>query len=301
MIKNCVKRKLIITTFALLVFLITLTFPKTEEEIKNVTITYTQNASFPIYLLDKDEFVARTSISLKSADVVKQAKELIAMMTIDNASAAYIPNLFAPILPKNTKVLSIDVQDTTLKVNLSQEFLNIPKGYEEKVLECLVYSLTELEGVDSILLYVEGDVLDTLPNTNEKLPLLLTRDIGVNKIYDLTNLKDVTKTTTYYIAKENDFSYYIPVTLLSNSDQNKVEIVIERLKTNPNIKTNLISYLSANTEIKSYELLEEEIALSFSPVLYEGIVNEDLVEEVKYSISLSLMDTLHVKNVTFVE
>lgn len=301
MIKNCVKRKLIITTFALLVFLITLTFPKTEEEIKNVTITYTQNASFPIYLLDKDEFVARTSISLKSTDVVKQAKELIAMMTIDNASAAYIPNLFDPILPKNTKVLSIDVQDTTLKVNLSQEFLNIPKGYEEKVLECLVYSLTELEGVDSILLYVEGDVLDTLPNTNEKLPLLLTRDIGVNKIYDLTNLKDVTKTTTYYIAKENDFSYYIPVTLLSNSDQNKVEIVIERLKTNPNIKTNLISYLSANTEIKSYELLEEEIALSFSPVLYEGIVNEDLVEEVKYSISLSLMDTLHVKNVTFVE
>ncbi len=301
MIKNCVKRKLIITTFALLVFLITLTFPKTEEEIKNVTITYTQNASFPIYLLDKDEFVARTSISLKSTDVVKQAKELIAMMTIDNASAAYIPNLFSPILPKNTKVLSIDVQDTTLKVNLSQEFLNIPKGYEEKVLECLVYSLTELEGVDSILLYVEGDVLDTLPNTNEKLPLLLTRDIGVNKIYDLTNLKDVTKTTTYYIAKENDFSYYIPVTLLSNSDQNKVEIVIERLKTNPNIKTNLISYLSANTEIKSYELLEEEIALSFSPVLYEGIVNEDLVEEVKYSISLSLMDTLHVKNVTFVE
>lgn len=301
MIKNCVKRKLIITTFALLVFLITLTFPKTEEEIKNVTITYTQNASFPIYLLDKDEFVARTSISLKSTDVVKQAKELIAMMTIDNASAAYIPNLFAPILPKNTKVLSIDVQDTTLKVNLSQEFLNIPKGYEEKVLECLVYSLTELEGVDSILLYVEGDVLDTLPNTNEKLPLLLTRDIGVNKIYDLTNLKDVTKTTTYYIAKENDFSYYIPVTLLSNSDQNKVEIVIERLKTNPNIKTNLISYLSANTEIKSYELLEEEIALSFSPVLYEGIVNEDLVEEVKYSISLSLIDTLHVKNVTFVE
>src|SRR5699024_3061826 len=121
MIKNCVKRKLIITTFALLVFLITLTFPKTEEEIKNVTITYTKNASFPIYLLDKDEFVARTSISLKSTDVVKQAKELIAMMTIDNASAAYIPNLFAPILPKNTKVLSIDVQDTTLKVNLSQE------------------------------------------------------------------------------------------------------------------------------------------------------------------------------------
>ena len=301
MIKNCAKRKLIITTFALLIFLITLTFPKTEEEIKNVTITYTKAASSPIYLLNKEEFVARTNISLQGEKNIDKAKELIEILTIDNAKSAYIPNLFEPVIPKGTKVLSIDIQDTTLKINFNKNFLNIPKSYEEKILECLVYSLTELDNIDGIIIYVEGKLLENLPNTSQKLPPLLTRDIGVNKVYDLTNLKNVTKTTTYYIAKEENTSYYIPVTLLDNNEKDKVEIIIERLKSLPNVKTNLISYLTANTELTNYEILESEIKLSFSPLLYEGLASEDIEEEVKYSISLSMQDTLNVENVTFIE
>ncbi len=301
MIKNCVKRKLIITTFALLIFLITLTFPRTEEEIKNVTITYTEAKPSPIYLLNNEEFVSRTDVSIKSETTIDQAKEILEILTIDNAKSAYIPNFFSPILPKNTKIISIDIQDTTLKINFSKEFFSIPKGYEEKALECLVYSLTELDGIDGIILYVDGSMLETLPNSNKKLPPLLTRDIGINKVYDLSGLKNVTKTTTYYIAKEEDTSYYIPVTLLENTEKDKVEIIIERLKTNPSIQTNLISYLTANTELTNYEILESEIKLSFSPLLYEGLASQDIEEEVKYSISLSMQDTLNVENVTFVE
>ena len=301
MIKNCAKRKLIITTFALLIFLITMTFPKTEDQITNVTITYTKMNPTPMYLLNKEDFVSRTEVSVKSETTIDKAKEIIEILTIDNAKSAYIPTLFTPILPKNTKILSIDLQGTTLKINFSKEFLNISSAYEEKMLECLVYSLTELDNVEGIILYVEGKILEQMPNSKEKLPPLLTRDIGINKVYDLTELKNVSKTTTYYIAKEEDYSYYIPVTLLENTTKDKVEIVIERLKTKPSIKTNLISYLTANTELSNYELLEQEINISFSPLLYEGLASEEMVEEVKYSISLSLKDTLNVKNVTFIE
>ena len=301
MIKNCAKRKLIITTFALLIFLITLTFPKTEEEIKNVTITYMKANKAPIYILNQDDLVIRTDISINGDDVISKAKEMIEILTINNTKSAYIPNLFKPIIPKNTKVLSIDIQDKTLKINFSKDFLNIDKDYSEKMIESLVYSLTELDGIEGVIIYVENKILETIPNTNEKLPPLLTRDIGINKVYDLSNLKDVSKTTTYYIAKENNTSYYIPVTLLENNEKDKVEIIIERLKTNPSIKTNLISYLSANTELTNYELLENEIQLSFSPLLYEGLASKDLEEEVKYSISLSLKDTLNIENVTFIE
>ena len=57
----------------------------------------------------------------------------------------------------------------------------------------------------------------------------------------------------------------------------------------------------ANTELTNYEILESEIKLSFSPLLYEGLASQDIEEEVKYSISLSMQDTLNVENVTFVE
>lgn len=301
MIRECVKRKLIITTFALIVFFITLTFPKVEEKIENVTISYQSGNTFPIYLLDKDNLVARTTLAMKETSTIEQAKEIITFLTINNSKSAYIPATFEPVIPNNTTLLSIDIQDQVLKVNFSKEFLNVAKGYEEKMIECLVYSLTELEDIKGVILYVEGNMLQKIPNTATALPSLLTRDIGVNKMYNLNSIKNVSKTTTYYIAKENDTIYYVPVTLLENNDNNKIEIVIERLKSNPSLRTNLMSYLNASTELSNYEILEETVYLSFSPLLYEGLANTEMTEVVKYSISLSLKDTLNIKNVVFTE
>ena len=62
-----------------------------------------------------------------------------------------------------------------------------------------------------------------------------------------------------------------------------------------------MSYLNASTELTNYEILEKEVTLSFNDYLYEGLANEELKEEVKYSISLSMMDTLNVETVTFLE
>lgn len=301
MIRECVKRKLIITTFALLVFLLTLTFPKVEEDIENVTISYQSGNAFSIYLLDQSSLVARTTMVIKNDEPIEKAKEIISFLTINNAKSAYIPATFEPVIPSNTKILSIDLQEDVLKINFSKEFLNVPKGYEEKMIECLVYSLTEIESVRGIILYVENKLLENIPNTDTKLPTLLTRDIGVNKIYNMNNFKNISKTTTYYIALENNTLYYVPVTLLENNEKDKVEIIIERLKSNPSIQTNLMSYLKASTELSEYEILEETVYLSFSPLLYEGLTNEDMIEVVKYAISLSLQDTLNIKNVVFQE
>ena len=62
-----------------------------------------------------------------------------------------------------------------------------------------------------------------------------------------------------------------------------------------------MSYLNASTELNSYELLEEEIKLSFNDALYEGLNKEEMKEQVEYSITLSLKDTLNIKNVTLVK
>ena len=147
-------------------------------------------------------------------------------------------------------------------------------------------------------LLIEGNLLEKLPHSQKKLPHILTRDIGINTIYNFEKIQNVQKTTTYYIAHENNISYYVPVTLLENNNKDKVEIIIERLKSNPHLETTLISYLNASAQLNSYELLEEEIKLSFNDALYEGLYEEDIKEQVQFSIALSLKDTLNVKNVT---
>lgn len=301
MIKEHIKRKFIITTLALIVFLVTMSFPSVEEEIKNNTISYTSGTSIPIYLLDPSTYVSRTEMNMMTNETENIAREIIEILTIQGKKSEYIPSLFTPVLPKDTKILSLDLQDTIIKINFSKEFFNVPLEYEEKMLECLVYSLTEIKEIDGVIIFVEGKLLEELPQSKKKVPPLLTRDIGVNKVYHLESLKNVNKTTIYYIAKNQNMSYYVPVTLLENNEKNKVEIIIERLKSLPTPKANLMSFLNASTELSHYELLEQEVILSFSDLLYEGLASDEILEEVKYSIALSVKDSLNVKEVTFVE
>ncbi len=299
LIKESIKRKFIITTFALIIFLITLSFPKEENPNQYTTISYQKGDTSPIYLLDNTSYVVRTDMYIEGYDSIEKAKYILSMLTIDDKNANYIPSFFNPIIPKGTKIISIDIQDTTIKVNFSKELLSIPEELEEKLIQCIVYSLTEIDSIDGVIIYVEGNILENYPNSQKKLPLRLTREIGVNISYQMNSLKNVAKTTIYYIAKEKDCSYYVPVTILENNEKEKIEIIIEHLKNSPNDKTNLMSYLNATTELSNYEILESQVLLSFTNLLYEGISADEIIEEVKYSIALSIKDTLNIDNVIF--
>lgn len=297
MIKNFAKRKVIVTTFAFVIFFITLLFPTVQNKQIKTSTTYIHGKTTPVFLLNNNSYVIRTDVVTKENELLNKIRELIAFLTVDSSKSLYIPSIFEPIIPKDTKILSLDIQDKLLKINFSQEFLKIPEKYEEKLIQCLVYTLTDLEEIDGVFILIEGKLLEKLPYSNKKLPHILTRDIGINTIYQIDKVQNVLKTTTYYLAKENDITYYVPVTLLENSNKDKVEIVIERLKSNPHLQTNLMSYLNASTQLDSYELLEEEIKLSFNDALFEGLSSDEMKEQVQYSIALSIKDTLNVKNV----
>ena len=149
------------------------------------------------------------------------------------------------------------------------------------------------------MIFIEEKKLEYLPQTNIKLPNTLTRDFGINKIYDLTNIKNISKTTIYYIGKEEDLVYYIPVTKIDNNQNNKIEIIIEELKSSPTYETNLLSYLASSVKLLNYETLENAINLTFNNEIFSDFNNNNILEEVKYSISLSLKDSLHVEEVNF--
>ena len=117
--------------------------------------------------------------------------------------------------------------------------------------------------------------------------------------YNLDSIKDTSKTTIYYLSKNNDFYYYVPVTEITNNNTERVEVIINNLKSTPTYHTNLISYLTASANLESYELLENSISLSFNNALLANLEEKQIKEEVKYSIALSLRDTYNVKEVSF--
>ena len=86
---------------------------------------------------------------------------------------------------------------------------------------------------------------------------------------------------------------------VSNEKTERVEIIIKELKSTPIYHTNLISYLAASANMTNYELLESTISLSFNNYLIANMKEEDILEEVKYSIALSIRDTYGINEVIF--
>ena len=68
------------------------------------------------------------------------------------------------------------------------------------MISSIVYTLTSIDDVKGVILYVEGEILTCLPS-GRFLPSLLDRSYGVNRIYDIENYKNVESVNIYYISK----------------------------------------------------------------------------------------------------
>lgn len=298
MIKKSSIRRICVATLALFILLIIYFFPSSDVTIKE-HLSYIKKDEMPIFLVDNSNYVARTSIVKSSETINEQIKEIIEILTINSKKSTYIRDGFKPIIPENTKIIDLKLDNEILTINFSKEFLTVNETNEEPMLEALIYSLTELKEIKKIKILVENIPFTKLPNSNKKLPEYLDKTYGINKIYNLNSLKETSKTTIYYLSKINDYYYYVPVTKVSNEKLERVEIIIKELKSTPIYHTNLISYLKASANMTNYELLENAISLSFNNYLIANMKEEQILEEVKYSIALSLRDTYGINEVIF--
>ncbi|MDY4545219.1 MAG: GerMN domain-containing protein [Bacilli bacterium] len=288
MLKKNALRRICISTFSLFIVLLLCIFPNNETSYPEEIISINE-LTMPLYIKDQNGYVARTNIIKKKDNDIEY---IINLLTKGSLYENYLPVNFEPLIPENTKLLNYSLNDKVLKLNFSKEFLLVNENDEEKMIESLIYSLCELESIDKILIYVENKKLNELPNSKVKLPVSLDKSYGINKVYDIKSFKNVTKTTIYYASKTDDLTYYIPITKITNNDANAVEIIVKELKTSPIYESNLISFLNASYELKNYEIMENSVNMSFDNKMLLNLNDENITEKVKYTLSLSIRDTL---------
>ena len=128
----------------------------------------------------------------------------------------------------------------------------------------------------------------------------MDKSYGINKEYELTSLSDVDSYTVYYVLNYNDDVYYTPVTkYINNSNQDKVKVIIDELATSITYQSNLMSYLDSNVKLLDYEIGEDSVKLNFNEMILSDITNNVILEEVMYTIGLSICDELSVDKVIF--
>jgi len=297
MFKNSLKKRIFLILSSLFIILIVYIFPTKNEEVK-ITENKASNQDTILYLKDNNNYIARVSVYIKENDINKKIEEIINYLTIKSNNSNYIKEGFSPIIPENTKLLSISIDKSLVKLNFSKEFLNVNKDDEEKMISAIIYSITSINGIDNISIYVDGNILTKMPNSKETLNPILDRSFGINKTYDFTNFKGTTSTTIYYLAKQNDYYYYVPVTMINNDAKEKMEIIITELSSKVTYQTGLISYLKDAKQM-SYQYDDNIIEVSIQKELFNSLNNSNLLETVIYSMNLSIKDNYEVSKVIY--
>ena len=303
MLKKMSIRKIMVASLSLVALFLIYLMPVADDdgvimETLGVEYVYT-NTLETLYLLDSNGYVARTSISGKYNEVLDIARDVVNALIIDGNRSDIIPNGFKALIPSDTEILDISLTDDILTLNLSKEILSINALYEERMIESIIYSLTNIDGVNKIVLKVEGIVLDKLPNSGKSLPNILDRNYGINKNYNLINTNNVDSYTVYYVSKIEDESYYVPITKYVNSNgKEKIKIIIDELSSSPIYEENLMSFLSSDVSLIDYKIENDILSLNFSDSIFIDKNKSDILEEVIYTIGLSFYDTYNVKDVS---
>lgn len=299
MLKKKIIRKILITTVFFFIILAIYSLPVKKEEKaidKEIKVEYVTSINdSDIYLLNSNNFLVKTKISLTGTDILENSKEII--NNLKNTNNSRFPSGLRGIIPRNTKINTIRYDNNILYIDFNKEFLNVDPSLEEKVIEALVYSLTSLNKVNGISISINQEKLTILPKSNIKLPDIITKNFGINKVYNLTSTKDIDKVVMYYITEINDDVYYVPVTKYINNKKERIKVIIENLSSSYIYETSLLSYLNNNTNLIDYKIDNDKVTLNFNENIFN--TQNKILEEVLYSISASVFDNYDVKEVIF--
>lgn len=302
MLKKFYIKKIITCLIVLFAIFLIYMIPNNEKELdvkEELEYVNKDIKTSTIFLLDSNNYLASTKIITEKTDIIDKAKELINALIIDSNMQDKIPNGFKSIIPSGTNILNLTYDNKVIKIDFSSDLMNTNAENEERIIEAIVYTLTSIEDVEFVIIYMEGEILTTLPKSKITLPSTLDRSIGINKEYNINSNKNLTKTTIYYVSNFNDTTYYVPVTKINNDERSKIEIIIDEMSSSNVYKPNLMSYLNSNTEIISVNETEDELIVNFNSAIFNDINTKDILEEVIYTISMSICDNYSVETVIF--
>lgn len=250
---------------------------RTNVEIDDITNLTTNN----IYLLNKNNLLVKTKVFINNKKN-KEIESIIKYLTITNNKT---PVGLKTYIPKNTKILNYKLENNTLIIDLSKEFLSTAN--KQLVITGLVYSLLEIKEIDNIMLQVEGKPIE---GYNE----VLNKNIGINNEFLFNSRYDISRVVIYYVDKIDNKTYFVPVTKYLNDTREKIEIIIDELKENNN---NLISYLNDNAELINYREEGNVLYLNFNEYLIDS--NDEVSKNIMKTIAYSVFDNYNVNVVCF--
>ncbi len=290
-------RKIFITTFTLFTLFVIYIIPEkinsrnyldVDMDVEYVVSLGTNE----IYLLGPNNYLVKTNVLLESETIEGKIKGIIDYLTIKKSEK--LPVGLSGIIPENTKLNQVSVTDHIAVLDFSEELFQGMESLEERIVEGIVYSILNLDEINGVTLKINGTLVQELPASKTKIPEVIDKSFGINKVYDIDNRNGIQKVTLYYIDQIDNENYYVPVTRYMNDDREKINIIIESLASDYIYESNLMSFLNKDTELIDYQIEDELMLLNFNHSIFS---QDKVLEEVSYSIAYSVFDNYDVNTV----
>lgn len=292
-----VLRKLFVTTMTMFILLTVFSLPQAYREktvpVNGETEDIVAIKTTDIYLLNEDGYLVRSKVVLEGTRE-KSIKKILYSLIVSEENK--YSNGLRGIIPNKTKILNIVCGSEIITIDFSKEILGVNVSDEKNMLSAIVFSILELDGVNGVSILVEGKELKEYPNSKEKLPNVLTKDIGINKQYNIKSRDNIMDVVVWYTTSIDEEIHYVPVTKYINDDRDKIKIIVEELTTSNIYEENLMSFLNSKAKLIDYKEENNILFLNFNEYLFDS--KDKILEEVIYSIGYSVFDNYNVDMVS---
>lgn len=204
------------------------------------------------------------------------------------------PTGLSPIIPVGTEIKGITVDEDTglCKIDFTGEVLNYEtEKEEENLINGVVYTLTEFPAINEVQVMIDGEVVPALKHGTE-VGGPLRRD-NINLLGDLENARS--KVVVYFKGAENeDFEYFVPVTIPTLAPMPNVFTALEELFDGPPEDLGLDTAIPDEVNLEGVEVKEGtayvDIFTGSIDILKEKYVLDDMIKNI--GITLNQFDEI---------
>lgn len=280
----------------------------TEESVNvgqtdNTDVIKVETVARQLYLLDENGMVVPQTVPLPKPETNDVAKQVLQYLVKGGPVTDFLPSGFQAVLPAGTEVNGLDLlDDGTLVVDVSKDFIEYRPEDEIKILESMTYTLTQFENVDRIKLQINGYDTDVMPVNNTPLSSGYSRANGINlETGDVADISNSRSVTVYYPAQHDDQFYYVPVTKrVEGSSESDYATIIETLVNGPGYKGDLLNVFNDGVQLTEEPTVEDGVlSLTFNENVLSNFEDQSIIsKKVMDSLVLSLTERDDVEAVS---
>ncbi len=257
-----------------------------------------------VYLLDRNEYLAPMSLRVdrEPSSPAAGAETALSWMTANKQLADQLPPGFVAVLPEGTKVNTVSEisGERTISVDFAAPFPGIPASRERAVIEALVWTLTELPGIDKVKLSIGGKPIRSMPSSGLPVDAVLTRGLGIN----LEKIKDVEPTyamgVTLYFASQTaeGEGYFVPVTRLVRRQEDAAKAALEQLIAGPRDAKSLQAVLEPDMSVEKLVRMADTVNVALKDA--DGMPKSEVPTRMMEALVLTLTEAAGLPQVSVV-